>query len=185
MLGVIGGVRGPSRMRIFFYLVDIVYTMTKIDKTRYDIIIHYVIEFLGNVRGSKVAIMDDYSAKFIMFDEGRYKVIYVDTICKDARVGNLRSQLENQFSSYNGGNKDSTVVVPLAFASSPQGNYDDNDDGDGDNETGDDNGGDDDDDGGANLEYPDVRFPSSQFKDNPLRESWIVFSVENYATDVI
>ena len=63
----------------------------------YDIIIHYVIEASKNVWGSKVLIIDDYGVRFIMFDEDRYKMIYGDTICKDAGIGNLRSPVEDLF----------------------------------------------------------------------------------------
>ncbi|XP_052181865.1 uncharacterized protein LOC127794657 [Diospyros lotus] len=182
----IGGNRicaGIYKNTTFTQLVEIMYTVTGIDKTRYNITIHFVTEHSSELPVTKFPIKDDYGVKFIMCDDRKYKVMYVDMICKDVGVCNLRS----------GGNQDSGAV-PFTPARSPLQNDDfgtygmgdlsddapDTDD-DYDNET-DDNSGDNDgdnsdgggDERGVSSEYPEVRFSGSQFEDNHLQRNWIV-----------
>lgn len=102
----------------FTELVETVYTMTGIDKTRYNINIHFVTEPSTSLPASKFFIKDDHGVKFIMFYESRYKVIYVDMICKNAGVSNLHSQPQNQLPSYNCGNQDAGVAIPFTCARS-------------------------------------------------------------------
>ncbi|XP_052197184.1 uncharacterized protein LOC127804365 [Diospyros lotus] len=183
---------GIYKNTTFTQLVEIVYTVTGIDKTRYDITIHFVTEHSSELPATKFPIKDDHGVRFIMCDDRKYKVMYVDMICKDVGVCNLRS----------GGNQDSGAV-PFTSAHSPLqnddfGTYgmdglsddapDTNDDCD--NETDDnidDNDGDNSDSGGdergVSPEYPEVRFSGSQFEDNHLQRNWIIPGVENYAIE--
>jgi len=89
----------------FSQLTNIVYTVTRIDKTMYNINIHFLSEPLNNLPTTKFPIDDDYSVKFVMCEWGRYKVIYVDMICKNTGVC--------------GGNQDAGVDIPLTLARSP------------------------------------------------------------------
>lgn len=189
---------GANKNATFIDLVDIVYTVTEIDGTQYNIIIYYVIEPLENVLARKFHIKDDYDVAFIMFDEDRYKVIYVNTIYKHTRVHrstapitpnliptvpqvapnlNLNpSQQQNQFPSYSGDNQLSVVVVPFTTACNPLRNDDFDIYGTIDLSNDAlyiDNGDDETDNNGdgddeASPEYPKVRFSASQFEDNPL-----------------
>ena len=59
----------------FTELVETVYTMMGIDKTRYDFNIHFVTKPSSSLPASKFLIKDDYGVRFIMFDESKYKVI--------------------------------------------------------------------------------------------------------------
>ncbi|XP_052171685.1 uncharacterized protein LOC127787667 [Diospyros lotus] len=193
---------GAYKNVTFIELVETVYTVTGIDKTRYNINMHFVTEPSTSLPASEFLMKDDHGVKFIMFDESRYKVIYVDMICKNAGVSNLHSQPQNQLPSYSCGNQDAGVSIPFTCARSPLWNddfgihgmiglsndaahTDDNHTDDGDNETndnGDDSGGHDEE--GASVEYPEVRFSGSQFEDNPLQGNWIVPGVENYAIEM-
>ena len=195
----------------FTKLVKTIYTITRIDKIRYDINIHFVTEPSNSLPASKFLIKDVYCVTFIMFDKSRYKIMHVDTIYKDVRVSNVHNYPQNQLPSYNGGNQYSDIFIPLTSARSPLWNddfgiygmvglsndvahtddgdneIDDNHTNDGDNETDDnyDDSGGGDDKGGASLEYSEVRFSSSQFEDNPLQGNWIVLGVKNYAIEVM
>ena len=166
----------------FTQLTDIVYIVMGIDKTRYDINIHFLMEPLCSLPATKLPIKDDYDVEFVMYEENKYKVIYVDMIRKDAGVCNIHNEPQNQFPSYNGANQDAGVDIPLTLARSPLWNDDfstygttglsddaSHTDDNGDNETydnGDDSGGGGE--GGGSPKYPEVKFLGSQFEDNPL-----------------
>jgi len=105
---------GIYKNTTFTQLVEIVYTVTGIDKTRYNITIHFVMEHSSDLPATKFPIKDDYGVRFIMCDDRKYKVMYVDMICKNVRVCNLRSD----------GNQDSSVVIPFTSAYSPLQNDD-------------------------------------------------------------
>ena len=168
---------GIYKNTTFTQLVEIVYTVTRIDKTKYDITIHFVTEHSSDLSATKFPIKDDYGVRFIMCDDRKYKVMYVDMICKDVGVSNLRSD----------GNQDSGVAIPFTSGYSPLQNNDfgtygmvglsddaSHTDDDCDNETDDNNDDSDGDNSGGgdekeiNLEYPKVRFLGSQFEDNHL-----------------
>ena len=77
----------------FTQLVEIRYTVTRINKIRYNITIHFVTEHSSDLSTTKSPINDYYCVKFIMFNDRKYKVMYVDMICKDVKVCNLHCQL--------------------------------------------------------------------------------------------